>query len=154
MKNPQTHRDTFLSISARLTGFDAVELQGTGMVETYYDTVIAKSDATTLDLFFAEVAAILHEAGGDGDRLDALIGSRLMPLSSYDGLARNIIVMWYNSQWYPDTINSTVPIAAQTMISGEAYVQGLVWTAAETHPPGAKQPGYGSWAAKPIRIPS
>ena len=140
----------FLTMSAWLTGFEEVELQGTGMLETYYQTIIAKNDADDVDYFFAEVKALLRETEGDESRMLAQIRSRLMPDSCNNCLARKIILMWYTGEWYSQTDDPS----SGTQINAQSYVQGLMWTAAETHPPGAKQPGYGSWAEPPIRIPT
>ena len=52
----------------------------------------------------------------------------------------------------PDGPSSATTSPRSTQIDAPSYVQGLMWEAAETHPPGAKQPGYGSWAEPPIRI--
>lgn len=152
MNDSKTHVPTFLAISAWLTGFEQVELQGTGMVDTYYQTVIAKNSAADVDYFFAEATAILAETAGDEEQTLAQIKSRLIPDSCYNSLAKNIILMWYTGEWYTQTDDPSTISSSQ--INGESYVQGLMWTAAETHPPGAKQPGYGSWAEPPIRIPA
>ena len=53
--------------------------------------------------------------------------------------------MWYMGQWAP-SVNQATNLAQARNISPNAYVQGLVWNLADTHPPGAKQPGFGSWA--------
>ena len=63
-----------------------------------------------------------------------------MPDSLYNGLAKNIITMWYMGNWM------------NTVISPQSYVQGLIWGVAETHPPGAKQPGYASWSTAPKTV--
>ena len=63
-----------------------------------------------------------------------------MPDSLYNGLAKNIITMWYMGNWM------------NTVINPQSYVQGLIWGVAETHPPGAKQPGYASWASAPNTV--
>lgn len=146
----QTRQALFLAISARLTGFEAVELEGTGMTQTYLDTLSNDTAADVLDLFFAEAAAIL--ALQDEQAIDAAIRSRLMPDSSYDATAKVIILMWYTGEWY--TGIGTSSSVNSTQIDGSSYVQGLMWDVAEAHPPGAKQPGYGSWAEPPIRIPA
>ena len=36
------------------------------------------------------------------------------------------------------------------VVSPQSYTEGLVWKAIHTHPPAAKQPGYGSWALPPV----
>jgi hypothetical protein len=146
----QTRQALFLAISVRLTGFEAVELEGTGMTQTYFDTLSNNTAADVLALFFEEAAAIL--ALPDDEAIDAAIRSRLMPDSSYDATAKVIILMWYTGEWYSG-IGESANVAS-TQIDGPSYVQGLMWEAAETHPPGAKQPGYGSWAEPPIRIPA
>lgn len=146
----QTPQSLFLAISARLTGFEAVELEGTGMTRTYFDTLSNNTAPDVLALFFEEAATIL--ALKDEDAIDAAIRSRLMPDSSYDATAKVIILMWYTGEWYSG-IGASANVAS-TQIDGPSYVQGLMWEAAETHPPGAKQPGYGSWAEPPIRIPA
>lgn len=146
----QTRQALFLAISVRLTGFEAVELEGTGMTQTYFDTLSGNTAADVLALFFEEVAAIL--ALPDDEAIDAAIRSRLMPDSSYDATAKVIILMWYTGEWYTGIGESTN--VGSTQIDGPSYVQGLMWEAAETHPPGAKQPGYGSWAEPPIRSPA
>lgn len=146
----QTPQALFLAISARLTGFEAVELEGTGMTQTYFDTLSNNTAPDVLALFFEEAATIL--ALKDDEAIDAAIRSRLMPDSSYDATAKVIILMWYTGEWYTGIGQSTN--VASTQIDGPSYVQGLMWEAAETHPPGAKQPGYGSWAEPPIRIPA
>jgi hypothetical protein len=139
MSKPTNHIHTFLSISARLTGFAEIELQGTGMVETYYQTVVENTQPDTLQYFFADAADILNSKGSDDDITNA-IAKRLIPDSSYNGLAKMIISTWYTGNWGNDVISS------------QSYIQGLVWDVAEAHPPGAKQPGFGSWANKPIQI--
>jgi hypothetical protein len=143
-----TQQALFLTISARLTGFESVELEGTGMTQIYFDTLSSNTAPDVLSLFFKEVASIL--ALEEDSVIDAAIRSRLMPNSSYEGTAKAIILMWYTGQSYIGMVNSASPNPAQ--ISGNSYVQGLMWDVAEAHPPGAKQPGYGSWAEPPIRI--
>lgn len=140
----------FLAISARLTGFDVVDLEGTGMTQTYFDTLTANTDAQVLRWFFEAAARIL--ALPDDTAIDAAIRSDLMPDSSYNATAKAIILMWYTGEWYVGIDDPTDMSSSQ--IDGASYVQSLMWTVAEAHPPGAKQPGYGSWAEPPIRIPS
>jgi hypothetical protein len=138
MTTQQSEKDLFLEISVYLTGFDEAELQGTGMVETYYQAVLSNNTQPDVSYFFEMVAAILKENESNEDALNKAISSHLMPASAYSGMAMNIINMWYTGNW------------GQNVVSGQAYIQGLVWDAAEAHPPGAKQPGYGSWAIPPL----
>ena len=142
---------TFLRISACLTGFEVVELQGTGLSEKYLSVVTQATPADTLAQFFAEAERILKAGEGDPAAIEPLIAANLFPLSCFGGLAQNIVFMWYSGQWQPTVDAPNVDLETVRNISPDAYVQGLVWTAAETHPPGAKQPGYGSWAKPPLQ---
>ncbi len=152
MTTSRNYTDLFLPISAWLTGFDTTELQATGMTATYYATITTKNTASCIDDFFAQAELVLQEGGGDEDKTNSLIASQLFPTSCYNNLAQNIITMWYTGEWAPD-VNAAPSLAEAHNISPNAYVQGLMWTAASTHPPGAKQPGYGSWADPPIGPP-
>jgi hypothetical protein len=140
----------FLEISARLTGFDVIELEATGMAETYLNVIKHETSADILQLFFTEARNILSAGSGDEEKTKALIASRLFPVSNYGGLAQNLVYMWYSGQWQPAVNAPDANLAQVRNISQNAYVEGLMWVAAETHPPGAKQPGFGSWAQIPI----
>ena len=136
------YAQTFLQISSYLTGFNEVELLGTGMLDTYLKTVEENNSSSDVQLFIEASAAIITEAKGNNQQLNNAIATRLIPNSYYNNLAQNIITMWYTGTW-----NSNV-------ISPQSYVQGLIWDIAEAHPPGAKQPGYGSWSIPPLKIPT
>jgi hypothetical protein len=135
----------FLNLSTYLTGFNEVELQGTGMVQIYYDFVQKKAQQETLAYFYEAVEGIFQPYKTE-EQINAAIAAQLIPDSAYNGLAKKIIAMWYEGNWNEDvaTFNTEV-------ISAESYIQGLMWDAAETHPPGAKQPGFGSWAQLPFK---
>lgn len=128
----------FLEISVHLTGFNKAELQATGMVDAYYNTLLANSTQKNSMFFFNAVEAIFVKNKFDQTNINADIASILMPTSAYNGLAMSIIDMWYTGNW------------GNEVISGQAYIQGLVWDVAQTHPPGAKQPGFGSWSFPPL----
>ena len=149
MTNSTEHFDTFLAISAWLTGYEPVELQGTGMVQTYYSTLRENITAIDLDAFFAESDFILAKAQTDVDAAKVRTASHLMQNSSFNSLGKQIILMWYIGQWFADPSgdpNNSVQINAQS------YVEALMWPTVDTHPPGAKEPGFGSWAVKPVSV--
>lgn len=136
LKHTPKELDVFLSISSKLTGFKEIELLATGMTGVYFNTITAHTNPQTVALFYKECEQILSL---DNEKeISKAIKNELIPDSSYSGLAKQIITMWYMGTW-----NSEV-------ISSSAYTQGLVWEAAETHPPGAKQPGFDSWSSRPI----
>ncbi len=151
MKTDQPHLALFLKISAWLTGFEEVELQGTGMVATYYATLTSNNTPENADFFFAEVAAIFTRTDCEPEATNAAIATGLMPNSCYNNMAKQIILMWYTGQWFADPSSTS---ASSNTINAQSYIQALMWPAADTHPPGAKQPGYGSWAKPPISVSS
>lgn len=142
--------NVFLDISVLLTGCTAQELEGTGMLNLYYNTLVSKEDKENIGYFFAEAASILAQAKGNVAVANAEISSRLMPDANFDGIAKKITVLWYSGMWYPTLSDPN----SGYFVSAESYQQGLMWTITGAHPPGAKQPGYGSWADRPLQTPS
>ena len=140
----------FLSVSVWLTGFSEVELQGTGMTDTYYSTLQAGIGQSDLLGFFNNWELIQLAANGNPVQLAQLIETQLIPATAYAATAQRIIAMWYTGQWFTDVSNA----GSGTMINADAYQQTLMYVVAQAHPPGAKQPGYASWAEPPIDIPS
>jgi hypothetical protein len=70
-------------------------------------------------------------------------------------IARNIIKLWYIGTWYQLPYAWTQTFGALEkdvtfVVSPAAYVEGLLWPAIGSHPPGAKAPGYGSWSLPPV----
>lgn len=135
--------DRFLAVSAALTGFEQVELQGTGLAQAYCDALVEVIGEKAAGEFLAAAGA----APAPG--LDAIVHD-----PRFGPLARNVVTMWYLGSWsrLPDGWyggGARSDRDTDRMISAAAYVEGLVWRAAGTHPPGAKQPGFGSWALKP-----
>ncbi|TCJ19609.1 hypothetical protein EPD60_00350 [Flaviaesturariibacter flavus] len=128
--------ESFLDISVLLTGFNRAELEGTGMAEFYFKFVQEQFRLApdVLAAFYEEAAEVLHFEGSDQA---IAVRKNLLPGACYNGLAVAIINLWYLGNWNGSPV------------SPQAYVQGLIWPAAGTHPPGAKQPGYGSWGLPP-----
>jgi len=140
MESNKKSADIFLDISVFLTGFNKMELLGTGMLETYFNVVMNMNNVVLVQSFLAESEKILTKNQGNAEKINNEILHKLMPDSLYNGLAKNIITMWYMGNWM------------NTVISPQSYVQGLIWGVAETHPPGAKQPGYASWSTAPKTV--
>jgi hypothetical protein len=141
--------DSFVALSAALTGFREVDLWGTGQVQAYYDELVA----TVGDPIVARLLAKGEEALRSIDPETEL---RLLVLDDDDlgPVARNLIVVWYLGQWDPlprewRNRNGASPLDISRVISADAYVAGLVWPAINAHPMGAKPGGYGSWATPP-----
>ncbi len=138
----------FLEISVLLTGFTESELIGTGMLDTYYNSLLQNSKQEDISYFFQNVKAILQAPKRTEETTDEAIRLQLIPSSQYSALAKNIIMLWYSGSLF----NMALTNQPSNIVNAEAYKQGLMWTAGHTHPPGAKQPGYGSWAKPPITV--
>jgi hypothetical protein len=139
MELSKKQEKVFLDISVQLTGFSELELLGTGMLQTYFNVMMNKNNMTVVVAFLAEAESILKKNKDNAGALKNDILNNLMPDNLYSGLAKNIITMWYMGSWLND------------IITPQSYVQGMVWGVADAHPPGAKQPGYASWAIAPLQ---
>lgn len=137
---PISQTKLFLEISAILTGFSKTELKATGMLESYYNTIQKNTDKQDIDYFFVDVYALLNDKSYKPEQIEDILATQYLADSAYNGLAKNIIILWYTGNWGSEVISSA------------SYIQGLMWNAAHTHPPGAKQPGYGSWAELPLTV--
>ncbi len=143
-----SHLDDFLAFSVEVTCFTRFELIGTGQAEAYAETAKAASGAA-----FAELLRRHRKLPAGPERVPAL--RRDILGDEFVGpVARAIIKMWYIGIWYELPRGWTEKFGARGrntsfMVTPAAYAEGLLWPAIGAHPPGAKAPGYGSWAAPP-----
>jgi len=149
LKSEITDQNTFLSISIHLTGFTALELLSTGLLPFYYYTLTKEPDQECIKRFFVEAQSILKEAAGDDALIGQAISKCLLAGNAYNQLAQRIILLWYTGVW--TSIGTTTPATTQ-VLSAASFMEGLVWKAAQTHPAGAKQPGFASWADPAIQL--
>ena len=146
----------FLKVSECLTGFSHVELLATGMAETYYAQLQSVYGEDVVALVIAEVSAVIAEAGGDEAKLEQLMLARVFDDSTVlCAPAKNLAQMWYLGTMidYTDPTPFVV-FKRTTVVSAEAYRESLVLRDVGSHPAGAKQPGYGSWALGPTEAPA
>jgi hypothetical protein len=134
----------FLQLSVTLTGFDDYELLGTGLLETYYEEVLRIIGAR-------EAGALLGAAQRIPDGDETAFRTQILNDCRFGPVARSILTMWYLGAWAQlprEWRNSYGATNEDTdhVVSAAAYREGLVWPAAGTHPMGAKQQGFGSWA--------
>ena len=151
------HRQ-FIGLSAALTGFNAVELHGTGMLEEYYDVIPSIVGDDFFGRLLTRWESIHARAGNDLDFQDDLMTSELFDDATLGPLAQNLGILWYLGMWYqlPQAWrqkHGAFALDSTKVVSSHAYQEALVWPAAHTHPPAAKQPGFGSWALKPEVAP-
>lgn len=144
-------KDKFLALSAEITAFTTFDLLGTGMADAYLTAVIdVVGEATVAQLLDAWER--VRRAGPD---LEENLRREIFGDEKLGPIARNIIKLWYIGTWYQLPYAWTQTFGALEkdvtfVVSPAAYVEGLLWPAIGSHPPGAKAPGYGSWATPPV----
>ncbi|MBK8313780.1 MAG: hypothetical protein IPL01_07020 [Acidobacteria bacterium] len=154
MKNKQSSIDDFLDLSSLLTGFDKVDLQGTGLAEIYRKEVLGIIGAQITTEIEKAGTAIYRKYRNREKLMEEAVRSEILSHAILGPLAKNITSMWYLGVWnqMPQAwldhtgIKQTAP---SHVISADAYKESLVWRVIGSHPPGAKQPGYGTWSLPP-----
>ena len=144
--------ERFIEMSALLTGFDRVQLLGTGMTDSYLRTLEDAVPAGTLD----ELLGAYERLPGGTDR-EAAVASQILGHPKLGSVARNLIVLWYCGTWtaLPDAwqaVPGTSAADTSRVVSAEAYRAGRQWIVAGAHPAGARQQGYGAWAVPPEEV--
>jgi len=149
--------ENFLALSAALTGFERVDLLGTGMPRAYYEEVVGIVGQSIAGDLLSTAARILARYARDPKARDEAIRRQILASPKLGPVARNIIQMWYVGTWYqlPTPWRKAYggdPKDVDHVVSADAYREGLVWVAIGAHPAGAKAPGYGTWAFPPGNI--
>ncbi len=155
MSTDTDRMEGFLSLSATLTAFSEFDLRGTGQAEAYLATVVAAVGAGNTDQLLSAYASIQSEAEAQSAALDGLLRARILSDDRLGPIARNIMKLWYVGTWYamPQEWTQAFGVGGVDgtfVVSASSYVEGLVWPAIGANPPGAKGPGYGTWADPPI----
>src|SRR3954463_7517550 len=120
--------DAFLEVSECLTGFSRVELQATGMAQSYEAALTKVYGDDVVSQLLRAVRAVVKEAGGDERKLERLM---LVRVFNDDTVlcapAKNLAQMWYLGTYldYNDP-TPTVIFKPTTVVSAEAYQQSLV----------------------------
>jgi hypothetical protein len=142
--------ERFLAFSSAVTAFSVFDLHGTGQAECYLSAVVRVLGQETL----TELLDAYDRAAGDAGTLRAEIFSD----EKFGPVARNIIKLWYAGIWYELPFEWTESFGAREndgtfTASSQAYPDALLWRAIGANPPGARAPGYGSWASPPAFPP-
>jgi pimeloyl-ACP methyl ester carboxylesterase len=142
-------RARFVGLSAQLTGFEEIELAGTGAIDPYYDWL----DGAFPDVF-EEILDRWPAVAGASDRDDAL-QREILADPKLGPLARGILGLWYTATWnqLPSSWAKAYGRRDQDVNRGFAstYSEGLMWSAGGLHPQGAKPTGFSTWAFAPAR---
>jgi hypothetical protein len=147
---------TFLSLSAVLTGFSELDLQGTGVVAIQFNAVQSKIGPAIMQDLLAAARTALAAA----DPASAISAS-MWADPKVGPVVKNIVTLWYIGSWTPmpyqwqETYNWSAPDfsqGAEWISPPQPYEESLVWRAIYAHPPGAKPTGFGSWTEPPDEV--
>ena len=146
--------ELFVSLSVTLTGFSAAELWSTGMVRTYYALVPSIVGDGVFGKFLSRWRDTYIRGQGDEALLDDLVTTQIFEDPEFGPLARNVAALWYLGMWNQlpaewRNVHGARANDTTFVVSPQSYTEALVWKAIHSHPPAAKQPGYGSWALPP-----
>lgn len=147
----------FVAFSAEITGFTEFDLNGTGQAEAYRTTVAEAVGEDILAELLETWARVRDEAQRESSPAQDVLRRDIFSDPKLGPVARNIIKLWYVGIWYelpPAWIDAFGALERNYtfMVSASAYTAGMLWPAIGGNPPGARGPGYGSWAGPP-RIP-
>jgi hypothetical protein len=147
----------FVAFSAVVAGFTEVELHGTGQPEPYLSAVAGVVGNQILDELLDAWGRVRDEAQGDASATQDLLRREIFSDPKLGPVGRNVVKLWYVGIWYelpPDWIDAFGALERNTTftVSPSAYTNGMLWPAIGANPPGARGPGYASWAGPP-RIP-
>lgn len=155
----EENRNIFLSLSAELTGYAVIDLEGTGLVQTYQKLVADEiGDKVTAFLYDTVRIVFNHkteEARDFAMRIYIMASPTLWPI------CKAIITLWYRGQWtsmspiwfmyYAGVAPGPNVAPGKTHVpSAAAYTEQLSYRAAGAHPPGAHPTGFGSWGIDPV----
>lgn len=149
--------EQFLAFSSEITGFDVFDLQATGEARSFLDTVIEVVGEEIVDQLLAAYANAAHNGQQDVSR-EVLLRKTIFSDPKLGPVARNVVKLWYIGIWYgmprewSDTFGARENDAT-FMVSAGAYTEALLWPAIGANPPGARGPGFGSWASPPRLSP-
>jgi len=146
--------EDFLRLSVDLTAFEETELLGTGLAHKYLAKVRAACGDEIVTALLEAHRAARADAAGDTASRERALRHRIFSDECLGPVARNVIKLWYAGMWYglPSewTDRYGARSAAETStVTAASYQEGLLWPAIGANPPGAKAPGYGSWAQPP-----
>jgi hypothetical protein len=153
-----TRLERFLAFSAEVTAFSTFDLRGTGQADAYLSAVVGVVGDAPLAELLDTYGRVRDEAGQDPGQLANVLRRDIFSDAKLGPIARNIIKLWYVGTWYelpPEWSEAFGALERNFtfMVSPAAYTEGLLWPAIGANPPGAKAPGFGSWA-EPPQIPT
>jgi len=143
----------FVTLSSELCGFSELTLRGTGYADAYFAAVV---DMVGNDLV-EELLTTYGRLPADPEARDRTLRARILSDEKLGPIARNIVKLWYTSIWFelPDAWHKKFKTQREDrrfIPFTYAYREGLLAPAVGAHVQGAKPPGYGSWAERPVLL--
>jgi hypothetical protein len=152
---PATEADVqdFASMSAALTGFLSSvlkpQLDPVQLARTYYEFALAQVGASQISALLNAFRAIQTQP--PQTIADTLLETSSPTPSDQALIAQSIIAMWYLGAWYRPGAKGGggFPPTPLQIISSQAYTNGLVWSAMQSHPMGFSPFTFGYWSQPP-----
>ena len=143
---------SFIELSAALTGLSPVLLRGTGMTQSYLNELDVILPSGKLDVLLRSFEQARLNAPRDRE-------AAILDDPDMGPIARNIMLLWYCGTWNalpPDwhARNGSTPRDTTHVVSPAAYQAGLQWAVVGAHPAGARQQGFGAWSTRPADLAS
>ena len=143
----------FADMSAALTGFSSSllkpQIDPVELARTYYEFAVAQVTATAMSALLDAFRAIQTQP--PQTIADTLLETSAATPSTQAEIAQSIVAMWYLGAWYipGKPGGGGFPPTPLQIISSEAYTNGLVWKAMQSHPMGFSPFTFGYWSQPP-----
>jgi hypothetical protein len=150
---PEADVQDFADMSAALTGFLSSvlkpKLDPVGLARTYYQFALGQVGATAMAALLNAFRAIKTQP--PQTIADTLLETSKSPPSNQALIAQSITAMWYLGAWYVPGVTGGggFPPTPLQIVSSEAYTNGLVWKAMQSHPMGFSPFTFGYWSQPP-----
>ena len=155
------NRKSFLLICSEITGYTSFELEGTGLVDSYHQLLRQILGPQVTEEFAKSIDNVLVTEPDTVER-QAAVERVLEPPSQFWPVISGLVSLWYLGTWnqLPDSWYAAVGLAlpgkndaGRTHVPSQlGYIEQLSYKTADTHPPGAKPTGFGSWGLEASRL--
>jgi hypothetical protein len=138
---------TFVDMSTVLSGFQIAAVLGLdpqGISQGYLDEADRRAGTSQVDALLAEFSALQGQPPQQVADVLLAVESATPPPGAL--LARSVVKMWYLGSWYAP---ASVSANADSVVSSNAYTNGLAWRAMQAHPMGYSELNFGYWSTPP-----
>ena len=146
MKSTTQKLNAFVNLSVVLTGFSSADLEGTGMLSSYFEVVNNELSPAFIEEMLTDFISIHISDYNNLSKEELLKFQEFWKSKLYRKQLDQIIQLWYLGEWIDTKENKDF------IVSSDAYLEGLIWKAIDAHPMGGKQPGFATWGFKPTTL--